>query len=326
VGKNVIAAWGQVFTGQHAHGVLENKGFILAMKARQHDGREFGIVTDGSWKGTITEQDGWEQIGFDDSNWQLAAVLGRMGAAPWGSKPLENIGAATEPRHHLAIDLPSPYIECFKEVPDIAYDVKPQGEKRIGWYRFAAPPGLCRLLLNTRAKAKVWVNGVKAKVRSGVASIAKPPAGVSTVAIRLEMEHGAYGGAAFPVPIGLQLQGGTIQLGEWSKYALPTYSGIGVYEQKVNFTADEIKCRTVLDLGRVLVAAEVLINGKSAGIRLARPFKFDITKLLRKGENTLEVRVANTIAPHYTVTNKVESLGPTTSGLIGPVRLKLIPR
>ena len=34
------------------------------------------------------------------------------------------------------------------------------------------------------------------------------------------------------------------------------------------------------------------------------------------------MRVANTIAPHYTVTNHSDNLGPTDSGLLGPVTLR----
>ncbi len=56
-------------------------------------------------------------------------------------------------------------------------------------------------------------------------------------------------------------------------------------------------------------------------MRLARPFRFDLTGLLHAGQNRLEVRVANTIAPHYTVTNESHNLGPTDSGLLGPVVL-----
>ena len=113
-----------------------------------------------------------------------------------------------------------------------------------------------------------------------------------------------------------------IQAGPWADFALPTYSGIGVYEQTVRFTKEELADRTELDLGQVLVAAEVLVNGKSAGVRLARPFRFDLSGLLVEGDNTIEVRVANTIAPHYTVTNEVNALGPVESGLIGPVALR----
>jgi hypothetical protein len=134
------------------------------------------------------------------------------------------------------------------------------------------------------------------------------------------MQPGAYAGAAFPEPIGLKLGGGTIGLGLWTDYALPTYSGIGVYTQTVELDQPEPGTKTWLDLGQVLVAAEVLVNGDDAGVRVARPFKFDISNLIREGENTIEVRVANTIAPHYT-TIPAMNLGPTESGLLGPVRL-----
>lgn len=324
-GENVIAAWGQVHAGQHVHGQAENRGFVLALKIRNADGSEHSLVTDGSWRGTINEQEGWERVGFDDSRWETVTVLGRMGIEPWGTRPLENVGALTEPRRKLAIDLPSPYLTCFDEVPDIRYDVKPKTARRIGWYRFTAPPGVNKLRLNTTAPARVWVNGAEAEVHGGivdVAKVAEPPSGVSTVAIRLEMEEGAYGGAAFPRPIGLEFDGGTIRLGLWADFAMPTYSGIGVYRQTVDLSASEAQRRTVLDLGQVLVAAEVLVNGRSAGVRLARPFKFDVSDLVKTGENTIEVHVANTIAPHYTVTNEVRSLGPTDSGLLGPVVLR----
>lgn len=314
-GENVIAAWAQDLGAE--------EGFVLTMKARQSDGTEFELVTDGSWKGSDVEQEGWEQVRFNDSRWQVVKVLGQMGTAPWGLVPVKNVGMVTEPRRKLAIDLPSPYLECFNEVSDIVYDIKPQAAKRIGWYRFTAPPGLRQLSLNTVAKAGVWVDGVPAEVRDDTAYVAKAPSGISTVTIRLEMEPGAYGGAAFVLPIGLTLEGGTIQVGEWAKYGLPTYSGIGVYKQKVGFTAAQLQRHIVLDLGQVLVAAEVLVNGKPVGVRLARPFKFDLTRFVKEGENTLEVRVANTIAPHYTMTNQVHNLGPTASGLIGPVILEL---
>ena len=138
--------------------------------------------------------------------------------------------------------------------------------------------------------------------------------------MRLVMPPGAYGGAAFAAPPALALKGGVIRPGLWKDYALPTYSGIGVYTQRVTLTERDIVGKMLLDLGRVLVAAEVFVNGKCAGVRLARPFTFDLTGFLKAGENTIEVRVANTIAPHYT-TIPALNLGPTDSGLLGPVRL-----
>jgi hypothetical protein len=249
-----------------------------------------------------------------------------MGCEPWLTTPLENVGSASVPRRKLAIDLPAPYLTCFEEVPDIVYDVKAAEAGRIGWFRFKAPPGLSALDLRTKAEARVWVHGQPVDVADGVARINNPPAGVSIVAIRLEMLPGQYGGAAFPVPLGLTLKGGKIRTGPWTNFALPTYSGIGVYSQTIAFTADELEQRVVLDLGKVLVAAEVLVNDKPVGVRLAAPFKFDLTESLKPGANRIDVRVANTIAPHYTVTNKVHNLGPTTSGLMGPVTLTLQAR
>ena len=321
-GENVIAAWVQVHAGQNVHGVAENKGLVLAMKARLPNGRRLDIFSDGSWKAAAGEESGWQDTGFDDSAWQPAHVAGKMGAGPWGTDVLENVGVVTEPRRKLAVDLPSPYLTCFDSVADLAYDVKPSTSTRIGWYRFTAPPGVGKLTLNTSAAAQVWVDGVPAKVAGGVAHVANPPAGVSRVAIRLQMPPGEYGGAAFKAPIGLEFKGGTIGPGLWADFGLPTYSGIGVYRQRINLSATEAARRTVLDLGQVLVAAEVLVNGKPAGVRLARPFAFDIGGLVREGANTIEVRVANTVAPHYTVTNEVRNLGPTDSGLLGPVVLK----
>ena len=137
------------------------------------------------------------------------------------------------------------------------------------------------------------------------------------------MEKGAYAGAAFDQPIKLKLEGGVIQTGLWNDYALPTYSGIGVYKQKIKFNKADSQQKIELDLGEVLVAAEVLVNGKSAGSKLAAPFKYDLSGLLQSGENEIEIKVANTLAPHYSIPLKALHLGPVNSGLVGPVKLKI---
>jgi len=317
-GENVITAWVQDLGAQ--------EGFIAVLTWRDSEGREHSIATDGTWKGTVKEETGWERPGFDSSSWRPVKVFGPMGVQPWRDIPLRNVGIATQVRRRLSIHRPSPYLDCFNEVPDLVYDVKPQKDPRVGWFRFRAPPGLKKFKLPTQARVEAWVNGVPVRVANGEAVVESPPSGVSVVALRLHMSPGAYGGAAFRLPVALQIEGGIIGTGEWSKYALPTYSGIGVYKRKISLSAEEARRRAILDLGKVLVAAEVFVNGKRAGVRLARPFTFDLTGLVREGSNTLEVRVANTIAPHYTVTNRVANLGPTASGLIGPVVLEFRPR
>ncbi len=320
-GKNVIAVWGQLFHGQNVNqGMVDQRGIALAMKARDADGAERSIVTDGNWRGATEDQDGWESPGFDDAAWARASVRGKMGEQPWGKAPLDNVGPETVPRRPLSIHLESPYLTCFDEVPDIAYDVKPDPARRTGWFRFEAPPGLAKLHLHTNTHVRGWVDGVSVEVNDGIATVANPPTGVSTVALRVDMRPGEYAGAVFSQPIALALEGGHIQPGAWEDYAMPTYSGIGVYRKTVSFTKTELQNRTVLDLGEVQVAAEVFVNGKPAGVRLAQPFKFDISQQIREGENDLEVRVANTVAPHYTSIPALH-IGPTKSGLIGPVQL-----
>ena len=322
-GENVVAVWGQLFAGQNVNKgpeAFNSRGIVAALKMRFADGSEAGFVTDGSWKGADEGVDGWELPGFDDSGWAAAAVRGVMGDAPWGLEVVNNVGVVTEPKRPLSVELKSPYLVCFEEGPPVTCDVKPEDAPRIGWYRFQAPPGLKALVLPANAEAKVWVNGTAAEVGEGRAVVTLPPRDVSTVAVRLEMQPGAYAGAAFEKPLGLKLEGGVIRPGLWSDYALPTYGGIGVYTQVITLDGAAAGKRTWLDLGHVLVAAEVFVNGEPAGVRVAQPFKFDVTGLLRDGENTIEVRVANTIAPHYT-TIPAQNLGPTDSGLVGPVSL-----
>ena len=171
--------------------------------------------------------------------------------------------------------------------------------------------------------AKVWINGTKVTVKGGIAKVKNPPAGVSTVAIRLEMNPGEYAGAAFEQAIKLKLDGGVIQSGLWSDYALPTYSGIGVYKQKIKLNKTEAKQKIEIDLGEVYVAAEVFINGNSAGSKVAAPYKFDLSGLVQAGENEIEIQIANTLAPHYSIPLKAMNLGPVESGLVGPVQLKI---
>ncbi len=125
------------------------------------------------------------------------------------------------------------------------------------------------------------------------------------------------------IPVELELEGGRIQTGPWSNYALTTYSGIGVYQQSIHFTKEETQQTIELELGEVNVAAEVFVNGESVGIRVAAPFKFNLSKFIKSGGNQIEVRVANTLAPHFSIPDMALYLGPTASGLISPVSLKV---
>ncbi len=116
------------------------------------------------------------------------------------------------------------------------------------------------------------------------------------------------------------------------------FSGTSIYQTHLTVKATAKPGKAMfLDLGKVGDVAEVYVNGKSAGIAWKAPYRVDVGALVTKGENTIEIRVANlwvnrligdaqpgakkvtfTAAPTYTA---AAPLRP--SGLIGPVTLFL---
>lgn len=51
----------------------------------------------------------------------------------------------------------------------------------------------------------------------------------------------------------------------------------------------------VLNLGEVFEVAEVFVNDKSAGCRICPPYEFNISRLLKQGENKIAIEVTNTL-------------------------------
>jgi hypothetical protein len=144
----------------------------------------------------------------------------------------------------------------------------------------------------------------------------------AVVALRVMPETGAAGAAALPEPIRLDCGRGLATTGDWSKMgALECYSGGAWYRKTVSLTAEQARGAVILDLGQVVATAEVRVNGQLAGIRVAPPWKVDITGQIRTGENRIEVLVFNTLANHY-LTIPTRYHGDLTSGLIGPVKIQ----
>lgn len=134
--------------------------------------------------------------------------------------------------------------------------------------------------------------------------------------VAIELESPYPGGAVFPYPIRQQCGRGKLEPGDWSRQpGLNCYSGGMWYRREIGL--DETTCRQVvaLDLGEVVSTAEVFVNGQSAGLRMAAPWKFDLTGLLKPGKNRLEIRVYNTAATHY-ISIPTMYRGDITSGLL----------
>lgn len=83
----------------------------------------------------------------------------------------------------------------------------------------------------------------------------------------------------------------------------------------------EGKAYHLLDLGDVGLTARVILNGRDLGLRICRPYRWDISAALMEGENTLEVIVANTLVHRLKDTLSCFLQIPP-SGLQGPVVLR----
>ena len=199
----------------------------------------------------------------------------------------------------------------------LPFDVRAAEKTPIGWYRFAAPPGLRAMTVDARGKVQAWADGKELKVSGNQVVVPVPPV---SVMLRIEQERGFYGGAALPEPIKLDCGPGQIALGDWSKNeGLLSYSGGAFYRKTIAIASAK---QVVLDLGDVVASAEVRVNDQPAGVRVSPPWRFDITSLVKPGENRIEILVRNTLANHYT-TIPTQYRGKTTSGLLGPVTLNL---
>lgn len=215
------------------------------------------------------------------------------------------------------------------------FNCYPDRGPQVGWYRFVSPPGLRAFNAVIRGNPRAWVNGkdirltkLGARADGAVgyrADLAEPVGGQVTVALRVELEAGSFAGDALPEPVVLTCGKGLIRLGDWSRFGLGVYSGLVRYSRVFSMKDGEPgNGRWFLELGEVAGTAEVRLNGRKAGTRVAPPWRLEVTGLLAEGENQVEIVVANTLANHYSVgipTPYVHE-GQTVSGLLGPVRLE----
>ncbi|MBI3944297.1 MAG: hypothetical protein HY321_00080, partial [Armatimonadetes bacterium] len=224
-------------------------------------------------------------------------------------------------------------LRWFAAPDGLTWDILPEGRPRAGWYRFTAPPGLRALEMVLRGAPRVWVADREARLEAGEqrpdgartwrAMVDDPLPTPTAAAIRIEPEPGSYGGAAIPEPIALACAPGRVAPGEWSAIGLSTYSGTAWYRRRFTLGDEYAGKMVLLDLGEVAGTAEVRVNGQPAGVRVAPPWRLDVSALVRPGENRIEVLVANTLGSHYSVGIPTRYVfeGQTRSGLIGPVRL-----
>ena len=87
----------------------------------------------------------------------------------------------------------------------------------------------------------------------------------------------------------------SLQPQSWTHQGYPNFSGRAVYRKRFDLPESFAGQRVFLEPEMQDDVLEVLVNGQSAGVRLWAPYQIEVTNLLKPGENTLELRVANTL-------------------------------
>lgn len=167
-----------------------------------------------------------------------------------------------------------------------------------------------RLILDKRYKSSYWMNPDKGSIlnnRGHIVNYRIPPYG--SVILYASRKRGPVKNV-LPDPQATEGPGKTvIQLYDWSLKAdsvtigqstlfdwknndrLKFSSAPGVYKANFTWAETDQKKPYLLDLGKVAYTAEVRVNGKYVGKRIYQPYLFDISAVLQKGTNDIEVVV-----------------------------------
>jgi hypothetical protein len=130
-------------------------------------------------------------------------------------------------------------------------------------------------------------------------------------------------------------------LTDWAKSAnnsIKYYSGTAYYRTIFNTGKVENGTNYIIDLGVARSIAKVFVNGQEMGGAWTPPYRVDITKALKAGENKLEIKVVNnwvnrlvgdSLMPAGTRPTSViygpdPKGGLQSSGLLGPVKIDVI--
>jgi hypothetical protein len=109
--------------------------------------------------------------------------------------------------------------------------------------------------------------------------------------------------------------------GSWHEQGLPFYSGAVEYSQCVVVPPEWSNCRIFLEISQSRDVCEAQVNGISCGVRLAQPYRFDVTPAVRSDtQNEVLLRVWNSA---QAALQSGQEKAP--SGLLGPVRLVAYP-
>jgi hypothetical protein len=291
------------------------------------------VATDATWLCAAKEEPRWRDADFDASRWAKAWPVSNFDDSLWAKHPQGPPRIEASLPAGPVANIGSLAMSWFNQPGLLPFDTRPQDARPAGWYRFVSPPGLRGLTIVARGKVQAWADGQEVPLVAGQpredgsieikATVLSPAVAPVVVALRIEQDRGAYGGSALIEPIKLDCGRGQTLLGDWTKQGvLESYSGGAWYRKTVPLTPEQTRGRIELDLGRLSSSAEVRINGQPAGIRVAPPWKFAITQLVKPGDNRVEVLVLSALGGHYS-TIPTRYPGSLVSGLIGPASISI---
>jgi hypothetical protein len=158
---------------------------------------------------------------------------------------------------------------------------------------FSENDGRTTLPLHLASRGSVFV-----VLRKAAKDQPQPVGGKNWIELRPALDiAGAWQVTFDPVMSGLERPVRFPQLASWITRDEPEirfYSGSAIYSKTFNWDKSVQTGRFWLDLGGVSDIASVTLNGKDCGTAWTSPFRVEITSALRRGANTLEIRVANT--------------------------------
>lgn len=235
---------------------------------------------------------------------------------------------------------PVPVFEPTDAGVRMRFSLGPFESRIYTFVRSARPPVALESSLDLRAEGPGWKasafsnGGFKIRRKSGTETI--PVTGLPAPVVlaprwRLQFENSTI------APMDLD------SLSSWTELKHARFfSGRGIYTTEFDspFAPGE-DLGVILDLGRVHETADVHVNGQPAGVAWMRPYRLDVSRLLRLGRNTLQVAVTNLLinkilgdgpidysAVHARYGNRFRAgeewdtvREPFPSGLLGPLRL-----
>ncbi len=113
----------------------------------------------------------------------------------------------------------------------------------------------------------------------------------------------------------IEFIGHTCELKDFFKWR-PDFAGYIYYKTWLDKQAGSCE----LDLGKAYEAVEVFVNGQSAGVKINKPYRFDLSNMLNKEKNEVIIKVATNLV--YALCDRFSrNVAIPPMGLLGPVKL-----